>query len=65
MTEVSIKGLIQGKVRGIVVQGRVDGCVRGRNVLVLQTGEKLLEVPNTLSTTGRVAVGIIEVILDI
>ena len=42
MSEVGIELLAQGKVLGVVVQGKVDARVVGGDVLVGQAGHQLL-----------------------
>ena len=52
MCEIRIEGLVERKVRCVVVNGGVDGRVGRGDELVLQTSQQLLDIADTLSTTG-------------
>ena len=62
MSEVCIEGPAEREVGGVVVDGVVDGRVRGGEVLVLEAREEFLQVANTLGAASRVAEGVVIIV---
>lgn len=58
VAKVGVNLLADGECLAVIVKGGVDRGVANGNVLMVETGDELLEVANALSTTSRVAVAV-------
>jgi hypothetical protein len=57
--KVCVEGTAKWKVGCVVCNGAVDAAIAVKYVLIVEAGEKFLEVAQSLSTTSRVAVAIV------
>ena len=62
---VQVKGLVQGKLGGVVVVGGVDVGVAGVDQLGFQPGCKFKQVSNPMCPAGRGAEGAVKVVSEV